>query len=177
MATWQNLTTNVNRNSKTNDDFGFAVLVDASIVDADVVTNVQINFNGSASSGTVHCCRWDNLATMTAENNGADLLTAANHTYWSKDATTLGVGMTNESVTQSTANVADNIIGFVLTGSGDDDLSTRFFNPAIAGYTTYKANSGSTDVYSRTLTFTITTAGGVTGSGTRLPPPPIVMSL
>ena len=173
MVTWQNTSYDTTRNAMSNDDFAFAMLVDSTIVNAGLVTNVQINFAGSAGSGTVHCCRWDDLATMNAETSAADLLAAANHTYWSKDATTISAGMTSETVTSSSANVSGNVIGFVLVGSASDTLSTRFNDSVISGYTTYKSNSGGTGSYTRTLTFTISTAGSATG-GTRLPPPPLI---
>ena len=156
-TTWENLTTNVNKPADTNDDFFFGVLVDSTIIDSGNVNNVQINFAGAASSGTVSCCRWESTTILDNNTNAPDLLAAADHTYWSKDATAISAGMTDESVSESDANETGNIIGFVITDSGDDQLSTRFYDPAITGYTTYKVNSGGRDTYTRTLTFTITT--------------------
>lgn len=153
--TWEQLDYDKTRNAQTDDDFAYGVVVDSSIVASGNVTNVQINFAGS-QTGTVHCVRWDDLTAAT-QTNAADMLTAANHTYWSKDASTLSAGMTAESVTQSTANVTGNIIGFVLTGSGTLDLPVRL-EGSLAGYTTYKFNSGSPTDTTDALTFTITTA-------------------
>jgi len=65
--------------------------------------------------------------------------------------------MTAESVTQSTANVTGNIIGFVLIGSGSLNLPVRL-EGSLAGYTTYKFNGGAGTDTGDALTFTITTA-------------------
>jgi len=54
--TWDQLDYDKTRNAQTNDDFGYGVVVDSSIVASGNVTDVQINFAGS-QTGTVHCCR------------------------------------------------------------------------------------------------------------------------
>ena len=172
MVTWEQLNYDKTRNAQTNDDFAYGVVVNSSIVDSGPVTNVQINFADS-QTGTVHCVRWDDLAAAS-ETNATDQLNAASHTYWTKDASTLSAGMTNESVTQSTANVTGNIIGFVLTGSGSSNLPVRM-EGSLTGYQTYKFNSGSPTDTSDALTFTITTDTDT--ATTFFPPPPAYVRL
>jgi len=161
---------------QTDDDFGYSVLVDSSIVAAGAVTNVQFRTAGGLS-GTLSCCRWDNLATMTAESTAAGLLSAANHTYWSISASAAPDAMTSETVTQSSANVTGNIIGLVLTGGGSTVTGLRRSDTDLVGYTEYKSNAGSTAGHTRTPTFTISTDTPGPTTGTRLPPPPIRLTL
>ena len=179
-TTWEQTSTNQYYDISTNDLFMIGMLVDSSIVDSGNVTDVQFRFNAAGgSSGTLSCCRWDDKATIDAVDplDAANLLSAANHTYWSVDVTTIsGAGMYGSGVTtNSSANAAGNIIGFVMTDSGSDTTPMSMEDPVVSGYTTYGTDGGGSDVASKTATFSITTGGGTpSGNGTRLPPPPLI---
>ena len=180
-TTWEQTSTNQYYDISTDDIIMIGMLVDSSIVNSDNVTNVQFRFNAAGgSSGTLNCCRWDDLSTIEDDptKTGASVLALANHTYWSVDVTTIsGAGMYGDGVTtSSTPNVAGNIIGFVMTGSGSDTTQMSMEDPVVSGYTTYATNKdgagSSPKVASKTATFSITTGGGTpTGNGTLLPPP------
>jgi len=156
-VTWENLTTNQDRNIIINDNFAYAQVVDSSIVAAGNITNVQFNLNAVDSSGTIHCCRWDDGATMNTAT-GAACLAAANHTYWSIDADSPN-GMTDETVSASTPCVTDETIGVVVTGGGNGQIThLRVNNPRNAGFVKMFHSDGATasQDLDRTATFTIT---------------------
>tara|TARA_Y100001951_G_scaffold19766_1_gene14864 strand:+ start:93 stop:629 length:537 start_codon:yes stop_codon:yes gene_type:complete len=162
-VTWENLTTGGSKPTRQiiiNDNFAYAQTVDSSIVNAGNITNVQFNLLAGNSSGTIHCCRWDDVATMNV-SSGASCLAAANHTYWSIDADSPS-GMTDETVSASTACVADETIGVVVTGGGDNQITLlRVIDPRIAGFEKLihcDTATASQDL-DLTATFTVTAAG------------------
>jgi len=159
-VTWQNLTTDAERNIIINDNYAYAQVVDSSIVSAGNVTNVQFDLQAVNSSGTLHCCRWDNRATMDT-GNGAACLAAANHTYWSLAASAPN-GMTSETVSVSTPCSTDETIGIVVVGGGNGQITKlRVNDPRNVGFPLMihcDVASASQDL-DRTATFTVTVAG------------------
>ena len=160
-VTWENTTTNGTRNIQTGDNFAYAQTVDSSIVDEGKITNVQFNIKAATSTGTLSCCRWDNLATMNTANAAA-CLSAANHTYWSIDADAAVDGMTDESVSESSACSTDETIGLVLTGTTNTNiLYLRKYQPKITDFENLihcDGASASQDL-DMTATFTVTAEG------------------
>ena len=156
-VTWENLTTDAERDIIINDNYAYAQVVDTSIVSAGNITNVQFDLQAGTSSGTLHCCRWDDRATMDT-GNGAACLAASNHTYWSIAASAPN-GMTSETVSASTPCVTDETIGIVVTGGGVTQVTKlRVTNPRVVGFPLMihcDVASASQDL-DRTATFTIT---------------------
>ena len=159
-VTWENLTTDAERDIIINDNYAYAQVVDTSIVSAGNITNVQFDLQAGTSSGTLHCCRWDNGAAMNTAT-GAACLAAANHTYWSLAASSPS-GMTSERVSASTPCVTDETIGIVIVGGGNDQVTKlRVNNPRNVGFVKMFHSDGATasQDLDRTATFTITSAG------------------
>ena len=162
-TTWEQLENDTTVSSfETNDDFCFAILVDSSVVDEGDVTTVQWRFAGAGASGTVNCCVWTDLTTMTdaaVGGSAAALLAVASHTYWSKAATGLSDAFYGDgNTTTGDPLVAGNIIGVVITGSGGDNTPIRFESGVLSGYTTYKIRAADGDPYGNTATFSISTS-------------------
>jgi len=179
MVTWTNTdVTGTPRNIQAGDNFAYAQTVDSSIVALGTMTNVQFILEKSSATTTISCCRWATTETMNT-GSPATCLAAANHTYWSMSASDLPVSMsmTSQTVTPSTANVAGNAVGLVLSGSNTNivKLGRSTVNQISTDLIHVDVATASQDL-PYTSGFIMTVGSSPPPSlGGRLPPPPIVL--
>jgi len=177
MVICEQLETDGSYGLRTGDNYAIATKLCATLL-GEIIGSVGIRFvGGTITDGTISCCRWPNAAALN-QTNAANLLSAADHTFWSADATSIGTGM----FTPGTQSVSDTILANVLigivitnsTGTEEIEVATEASNPT--SLDTYKMRSNDADVEAWALTYSISTSAPIPPStGTRLPPIPIVL--
>ena len=181
MVTWSQLTVDSYYDISTNDTISQFVTIDASLHGV-AVKQVRFYIGTKGASGTLHCCRWDSEGDVSAECNftAAQLLALANHTFWSVDVTTVtnGAWYGEAAVTTpSDACVSGQVIGYVMISSGSDITTVGQLDTtnSYSWVTNTLCGGASPKNGSRTLSFYISTLSPSSSTGTRLPPPPIVL--
>ena len=144
-------------NLKTDGDYGVATQLCDSLLGENITSvGIQFRSEGSATSGTISCCRWANTTALD-QANAADLLSAANHTFWTADVTAVGdTWYTPASQSASDATLANDLIGVVMTGSGSTDkyVGREDTNPT-PSKKTYKMRANTADEESFALSYNI----------------------
>ena len=184
MVTCEQLDYDTSQDIRTGNDYGIATQLCTSLL-GEQIGSVGIDFatGSTITDGTISCCRWANVGDLN-QSSAANLLSAANHTFWSADATTVGTGMYNPaSQNLSDATLGNDHIGVVITGSTGTTvlkINKEATNPT--SRKSYKMKngspSGSGDFEAWALTYTIATGSAPPASGgTFFPPPPAMVRL
>jgi len=161
VTTWDQLNNNYSFLIASNDWYamGLEIQSDSTII-TDPVTDVQWNYltySSPNSDGSVSCCRWEDLTAFTA-SSGANVLSQANHTYWTMDLTSVTSGMTDNTVSSSTKLADGNIVGYVVHGgTGTYSVTGRFQENTLYDVDPKRTSIGATGAYSSAPAFTITT--------------------